>query len=59
MFLEIIDLLYAISILCYIGSLDIICKNRLEIEYDQKIRRNYSIYIILEYGILSSIYLVL
>jgi hypothetical protein len=59
MFLEIIDLLYTIFVLYYIGSLDIICKNRLEIVHDQKIRKNYSIYIILEYGILSSVYLIL
>jgi hypothetical protein len=34
MFLEIIDLLYATSVLCYIGSLDIICKNKLEVKHD-------------------------
>jgi hypothetical protein len=26
------------SILCYIGSLDIICKNKLEVKHDQKIK---------------------
>jgi hypothetical protein len=59
MFLEIVDLLYMISILYYIGLLDIIYKNRLEIKHDQKIKRSCSIYTILEYGILSSVYLVL
>jgi hypothetical protein len=59
MFLEMVDLLYAISVLCHIGSLDIIYKNRLEIKYDQKIKRSYLTYAILEYGILSSAYSVL
>jgi hypothetical protein len=59
MFLEIIDLLYAISILYYIGSLDIICKNKLEIKHDQKIKKSCLIYTILEYRILSSIYSIL
>jgi hypothetical protein len=59
MFLEIIDLLYAISIFCYIGSLDIIYKNKLEIKHDQKIKKSYLTYIILEYRILSNVYLVL
>jgi hypothetical protein len=54
-----VDLLYTIFVLCYISLLDIICKNRLEIEYNQKIRRSYLIYVILEYGILSSVYSVL
>jgi hypothetical protein len=59
MFLEIVDFLYTTSVLYYIGSLDIICKNRLEVEHDQRIRRSYLTYIILEYGILSNVYLVL
>jgi hypothetical protein len=48
-----------ISVLYYIGLLDIIYKNKLEIKYNQKIKKNCLIYIILEYGILSSVYLVL
>jgi hypothetical protein len=34
MFLEMVDLLYIIFVLCYIGSLDIICENKLEIKHD-------------------------
>jgi hypothetical protein len=59
MFLEIVDLLYTTSVLCRIGSLDIIYKNRLEIKHDQKIRKSCLIYAILEYRILSSVYSVL
>jgi hypothetical protein len=59
MFLEIVDLLYTTSVLYYIGSHDIIYKNKLEIKHDQKIRRNCLTYVILEYRILSSVYLVL